>query len=199
MSRTIQIASALSPRMMRLRHRIAAAGMTRMLERLKDGPFAVLPSATVNDDDRALRMLLYEGGYGFVRLYGLFTFVGGAGNEVGEEAFFVPRITRQEAGALNRACVWGDDVRDDLRFLHPNKAVVKHHDRSHGMRDALQQVSVASSDRVWFYCYALSRCPIPVSAPLYGFVTGRELDPGTSHPAMCDALLPVTQLSCGSR
>jgi hypothetical protein len=115
-------------KMQNLRKRIYASGLSRILKKSINGPFAILSAWRGNvrvnpkllddnkKDDIALRQLVRELGYGFVRLYGLYTYVGekNISKVANEESLFIPGISQDEARSLAQACfqesyIWGDN------------------------------------------------------------------------------------------
>ncbi|HPP22090.1 MAG TPA: hypothetical protein PK235_14830 [Phycisphaerae bacterium] len=115
------------PRVQTLRHRIYAAGLSRILHDAINGPFAILSAWRGNvkehpellgpnkADDIALRSLINEAGYGFVRLYGIYAYMGPEQGRLAanEESLFIPGIPKELAHQLAQACmqesfIWGD-------------------------------------------------------------------------------------------
>lgn len=208
---TIKAGPLFEHRMAQLRYRIAASGLAGVLGRAIYRQFAIL-SASANDrsvgtysegDDRALRELLFESGYGFVRLHGLFSYAGTqkACEAMPPGALMVPAISQAAAREFARvgqrsSYIWGKsgqwmlrrtkndqmlfsgDVTTDFRFAHAAGR--------HGVgQNSIIPTSLSHPGQYWFYSLQLDHFPPPAGARLYGITA----DP--QSPDLCDALVPL--------
>lgn len=122
----LKIISNLMPGYPRILKRLAAAGLSRVLEHMWKGPFGIISASRGRDDDavrtKELKNLLKQRGYGFIDLQGgyLYEDEGQPKVPVREDSVFLPNISEPELQGLasqfnQESYIFGDKGRWSLK------------------------------------------------------------------------------------